>query len=158
MSLETEQIIALIRALQEQALESQRREADLRKTIQDLAIQVAAIQIAPVQTETPPIKVYKPVDITGSVRCDETLDAVKCLPDFMGTQETYVSWRQAANAAYHMFRIYKNSSRHYQAVVIIRSKVKGPADAVLSSFGTILNFDAILHTATSARYTLSSTS
>jgi len=84
MSLETEQIIALIRALQEQALESQRREADLRKTIQDLAIQVAAIQIAPVQTETPPIKVYKPVDITGSVRCDETLDAVKCLPDFYG--------------------------------------------------------------------------
>jgi len=82
----------------------------LRKTIQDLAIQVAAIQIAPVQTETPPIKVYKPVDITGSVRCEENhWMPFNCLPDFMGTQETYVSWRQAANAAYHMFRIYKNS-------------------------------------------------
>jgi len=144
MSLETEQIKALIRALQEQALESQRREADLRKTIQDLAGQVAAIQIAPARAEAPPIKVYRPVEITGLVPCGETLDAVKCLPDFMGTQETYVSWRQAANAAYHMFRKYEDSSRHYQAVVIIRSKVKGPADAVLSSFGTILNFDAII--------------
>jgi len=51
---------------------------------------------------------------------------------------------QAATAAYHIFRRYNGSSRHYQAVIIIRSKIRGPADAVLSSFGTILNFDAII--------------
>jgi len=82
MSLETEQIIALIRALQELALESQRKQ--LRKTIQDLAGQVAAVQIAPVQKETLPIKVFKPVDVTGSVRCYETWMLLNVFQIFWG--------------------------------------------------------------------------
>jgi len=52
MSLETEQIKVLIRALQEQALEGQRREADLRNTVQELAGQLADMQVAPVRAET----------------------------------------------------------------------------------------------------------
>jgi len=89
---------------------------------------------------TPEIKVYSALEIRDTVQCSEPLDAVKCLPEFAGAQESYVSWRQAATAAYHIFRRYNGSSRHYQAVIIKRSKIRGPADAVLSPFGTILNF------------------
>jgi len=106
---------------------------------------VAAIQIAPAQTVAPQIKVYAPIDINRDIVCNELLDAVKCLPEFSGTQETYVSWRQAAVGAYYIFKNFEGSSRHYQAVIIIRSKIRGPADAVLSSFGTVLNFDAIIN-------------
>jgi len=135
---------AVNRALAEAAGEARSREEEMSQTIQQLATQVAAVQIAPTQAAAPIIKVYQPIDITGNVKCSEPLDAVKCLPEFTGAQETYVSWRQAAVAAYYIFRNYVNSSRHYQAVVIIRSKIRGPADAVLSSFGTVLNFDAII--------------
>ncbi|KAH8240409.1 hypothetical protein KR032_003260, partial [Drosophila birchii] len=124
--------------------EAELREAKLRSTIDQLATKVAAVQVAPAQKAAPAIKIYKPIDIKDNIQCNEPLDAVKCLPEFTGAQDSYVSRRQAAKAAYFIFEKYKDSSRHYHAVVIIRSKIRGPADAVLSSFGTILNFDAII--------------
>ncbi|KAH8242821.1 hypothetical protein KR032_002416, partial [Drosophila birchii] len=136
---------AVNQALQGAAIESQHRENELRQTIQQLANKVAAIQVAPAPTVAPQVKVYTPIDIDKSVICNEPLDAVKCLPEFSGAQETYVSWRQAAQGAYYIFKNFVGSSRHYQAVIIIKSKIRGPADAVLSSFGTVLNFDAIIN-------------
>lgn len=44
-------------------------------------------------------------------RCDDPLDAVKCLAELKRSQETYVSWRQAAMAAYKIFRRHNGSSR-----------------------------------------------
>jgi len=74
-----------------------------------------------------------------------TLDAVKYLPEFSGSQESYVSWRQAAIAAYRIFKNFNGTSHHYEAVTIIRNKVRCAADNVLSPFGTVLNFDAIIN-------------
>jgi len=96
---------AVNHALQEAATDSQRREDQLRQTNQELASQVAAIQIAPAQAVGPQIKVYAPIDINRDIVCNEPLDAVKCLPEFAGTQETYVAWRQAAVGAYYIFNI-----------------------------------------------------
>jgi len=45
-----------------------------------------------------------PIEISNDIRCDEPLDAVKCLPEVAGAHESYVSWRQAALAAYRIFR------------------------------------------------------
>lgn len=87
---------------------------------------------------------YEAVKITTNVKCEEPLDLVKSLPEFDGQVSTYVSWRQAAHTAYEVFRGYQGSSRHYQAVGIIRNKLKGSADAVLASFNTVLNFEAII--------------
>jgi len=146
MAFNPDQIKAVVEAAVNHALQdSQRRENELRQTIQQLANQVAAMQVAPAPTVTPQIKVYAPIDINNAVICNEPLDAVKCLPEFSGAQETYVSWRQAAVGAYYIFKDFVGSSRHYQAVIIIRSKIRGPADAVLSSFGTVLNFEAIIN-------------
>ena len=72
------------------------------------------------------------------------LDLVKTLPEFDGKIESYVSWRQAANNAHRVYARYENSSKYYQAVAMIMNKIRGCADAVLSSFDTVLNFKAIV--------------
>lgn len=52
-------------------------------------------------------------------------------------------------AAYKIYETYNGSSRHYQAVLIIRSKVRGVAEAALASFNTPLHFEAIINRQTS---------
>lgn len=47
----------------------------------------------------PKPKVYEPIKVDRTVPCEESLDAVKCLAQFHGDQEEYVSWRQSAVAA-----------------------------------------------------------
>lgn len=96
-----------------------------------------------IETPTQVIQ-YEPVTINPNVLCDESLDLVKTMPDFRGDPTRYVSWRQAAHTAYKVFEGYQGSSKHYQAVGIIRNKVVGTADSVLSSFNTVLNFKAII--------------
>jgi len=78
------------------------------------------------------------------VPCDIPLHIVKSIPDFTGIQDEYVAWRQSATDAYELFKPYNGSSAHYQAVTIIRNKIRGPARALLVSYNTVLNFDAIL--------------
>jgi len=69
---------------------------------------------------------------------------VKSVPEFDGKQENYVSWRQAASAAYKVFELYEGSSRHYETVEILKNKAQGAAAAVLASFNTVLFFHTIL--------------
>ncbi|KAH8357520.1 hypothetical protein KR084_012070, partial [Drosophila pseudotakahashii] len=125
---------AVDNALAEQAALNRQREEQLRQTINSLAGEVAELRMAPAAARAPEIKIYAAIQIRDDVQYIEPLDAVKCLPEFAGAQEAYVSWRQAATAAYHILRRYDGTSRHYQAVIIIRSKIRGPADAVLSLF------------------------
>lgn len=95
--------------------------------------------------KTPSIQTFQEIEYKPEeVPCNEPLDMVKSVPEFDGKQENYVSWRQAATAAYKIFATYPGSSRHYQAVGILKNKVRGPAAAVLASFNTPLNFHAIL--------------
>jgi len=70
---------------------------------------------------------------------------MKSLPDFEGKNKTYVSWRKAEHKAYKVYEKYGGSSKHYQALGILRNKIKGSADMVLSSFDTPLNFKAIIN-------------
>lgn len=90
------------------------------------------------------VKTYEEARILTSIPCGEPLDVVKSLPEFEGKVEDYVSWRQAAHTAYKVFEKHDGSSKHYQALAIIRNKIRGPADAVLASFNTVLNFSAII--------------
>jgi len=56
-----------------------------------------------------------------------------------------VSCRKAAHIAYKVFEKYEVTSKHNQALGIIKNKIKGPADITLSSFDTPLNFKAIIN-------------
>lgn len=110
----------------------------------DQKIATLTEQLNALKATAPEVTAYKPIEIIPEVRCEEPLDIVKSIPEFDGKQEHYISWRQAANAAYKVFEAYDGSSRHYQAVAIIRNKVRGSADAILASFNTVLNFHAII--------------
>lgn len=87
---------------------------------------------------------YRDIEIIEGVDCDESLDIVKSVPEFRGESFRYVSWHQAAVTAHKLFERYKGSSKYYQAVAILRNKIVGRADSVLSSYNTVLNFYAIL--------------
>ena len=95
--------------------------------------------------ETPPrVEEYKPIEIVPGIVCNEPLDIVKSIPEFDGNSTRYVSWRQAAVTAHKLYEGYEGSSKYYQVVAIIRNKIVGAADTVLSSYNTVLNFRAIL--------------
>ena len=90
------------------------------------------------------VEEFREIVINNLIKCDESLDLVKSLPEFDGKLEQYVSWRQAAHTAYKIYENFNGSSKYYQAVAIIRNKIRGSADAVLASFNTVLNFQAII--------------
>lgn len=137
MALDADQLRVLMNTAITAALQLQKQTFD--KQIDDLNKRLNDVVIA-----SPEVAAYKDIEIVPGKQCDESLDIVKSLPDFEGKQETYVSWRQAAHTAYKIFEKYEGSSRHYQAVAIIRNKVKGTADMTLASFNTALNFKAII--------------
>lgn len=90
------------------------------------------------------IEEHREITIVEGVECNETLDVVKSVPEFNGDASRYTSWRQAAITAHKLYERYIGSSKYYQAVAILRNKVIGKADSVLSSYNTVLNFYAIL--------------
>lgn len=90
------------------------------------------------------VEEYKDIELVEGVRCEESLDIVKSVPEFKGESSKYVSWRQAAVTAHKLFEPHQGSSKYYQAVAILRNKIVGSADSVLSSYNTVLNFKAIL--------------
>lgn len=127
------------------SLEEQMR-ASLACQAQLFEQKLAAVtqQLNSLRAVAPEVEIYQATEIIRGKSCDEPLDIVKSLPEFDGKQDNYVSWRQAAITAYKVFESYNGSSRHYQAIAIIRNKIRGPADAVLASFNTVLNFKAII--------------
>lgn len=112
---------------------------DLEDRINELTERLNSLTASSVE-----IREFKETEIVEGIQCSETLDVVKSLPEFSGKIENYVSWRQAAHTAYRVFQKFDGSSKHYQAIAIIRNKITGAADAVLSSYNTVLNFEAII--------------
>lgn len=98
-----------------------------------------------VHLQSASVVAYEPISVVlPTVKCEISLDVVKSIPDFSGESAKYISWRQAVKTAMKLFQPYEGSERHYQAVAIIRNKIVGSADLILSSFNTVLNIDAII--------------
>ncbi|KAH8405451.1 hypothetical protein KR222_003593, partial [Zaprionus bogoriensis] len=112
-------VVHLIESAIRAALEHQAKEFDAK-------LNAITKQMREMQSTVPEVQTYEKIRIEGNVECNEPLDIVKSIPEFDGKQENYVSWRQAATAAYEVFSPYDGSSRHYQAVAIIRNKIRGP--------------------------------
>lgn len=88
------------------------------------------------------VQEYQPTQINDSIKCDESFDVIKSLPEFAGSYAGYVSWREGACSA---MKLYKEGSRKYVgALTILRNKITGKANDTLTNHGTVLNFDAIL--------------
>lgn len=97
-----------------------------------------------ISIEVPQVITYERITANPAIACDLSLDIIKSVPKFSGTQEEYVSRRQTATDSYEIFRPYNGSNAHYKAMTIIRNKIKGSARALLFSHNTVLNFDAII--------------
>lgn len=138
----TSDIVPLVEAAVREALQFQ---ADILKVEFDAKLAEISRELQGLRvSNAPQVEVYEAVEVVQLIPCDEPLDIVKSVPEFDGKQDQYVSWRQAATAAYKLFEPYVGSSRHYQAVAILRNKIRGTASATLASFNTVLNFKAIL--------------
>lgn len=135
--MEPAQLLAIVEGAVRQALAQQQNQFQAQITA--LATQVQSLQV-----EAPQIITYEKISVDPDAKCDIPLDIIKSVPDFTGAQDEYVAWRQAAIYAYELFKNFPKSTAHYQAVAIIRNKIKGSAGALLVSHNTVLNFDAIL--------------
>lgn len=129
-----------VRTLLETAIvqATNRTKQEFQDTINELSNRLRALEPTALVVE------HKPIEIITGVQCDETLDIIKSVPEFRGDANRYVSWRQAAVTAHKLFEPFAGSSKYYQAVAILRNKIIGNADSVLSTYNTVLNFHAII--------------
>lgn len=100
---------------------------------------------APIQPRAVVEEVFAEAEINREIRCEDTLDAVKSLPEFFGNKKNeYLSFRRAVHVAYKVFEPFVGSVKHYQALTIIRNKIRGSACDKLTGHNTPLNFKAII--------------
>lgn len=135
-NMDSQTVQSLITAAIREATERTRQE--FQATVDDLTRRLTTLETPTVVEE------HREIEIVAGVECNETLDLVKSVPEFKGDASTYISWRQAAKNAHKLYEGYVGSSKYYQAVAILRNKITGNADTVLSSYNTVLNFHAIL--------------
>lgn len=108
--------------------------AALQATLEALTTRLTTIETPTVVEE---YKDEVPVTTKAS------LSSIKALPEFNGNAEEYSSWRNLITTT--MKYISKTDSANYlDALLLIKTKIRGPAAAILSNHGTPLNFDAII--------------
>lgn len=108
----------------------------------DKISQLETIQVA--QATNVVVEEYKDVTVTVSTPKDVSLDIYKTLPEFNGEREKYATWRSTASTAIQLLQGYKTSMRYYEALMIIRNKITGPASNILNNYNTAFNFEAII--------------
>jgi len=91
MAIGPEQLKAVIQAIVDKAAKNELAQNEMRQKIQELASELAEAHVLPTSGVAPVIRTYEPIDINNRSPCSGTLDAVKCLPEFSGSQESYVS-------------------------------------------------------------------
>ncbi|KAH8278333.1 hypothetical protein KR026_003200, partial [Drosophila bipectinata] len=78
--MDPQQLQAIISAAVSAALQAQKADFEIK-------LKQATDQFRAVTLSVPDVVVYEPVKIVSGVGCDEGLDAVKSLPDFLGSEE-----------------------------------------------------------------------
>lgn len=108
----------------------------LDKKIDDLTKLLG--RLAPIDNIEP----YEDVQIDPLITTTESLELVKSLQKFDG--ENYISWRTSVIHCMKAYECCKGSSSYFTAVNILRNKIIGKANDVLTSHGTPLNVNAII--------------
>lgn len=114
---------------------------DMKAQIEALQASLLALTTRLSHIENP--NVVKQYEDEIAVTTQASLTSIKALPEFHGKIEEYPSWRNLVTSA--MKYIGKNDAQKYlDALLLVKSKIRGPAAAILSNHGTALNFDAII--------------
>lgn len=96
------------------------------------------------QVQAPTVEEYKDVIVTVAVPNDVALDIFKTLPEFKGERDKYATWRSMTRTAIGLLKNHQSSKRFFEALMIIRNKITGPASNILNNYNTAFNFDAII--------------
>lgn len=73
-----------------------------------------------------------------------SLQIFKTLPEFNDEREKYATWRSTIHIAIKLLDNHRTSMKYFEALMIIRNKITGPASNVLNNFNTVFNFEAII--------------
>lgn len=118
------------------------------EALQALQTQLAALAVTVEnlvkKNEEPKIEEHKDLTVTVSVPKDVSLEIYKTLPEFNGEREKYSTWRSTAITAIGLLKNHPTSMRFFEALMIIRNKITGPASNILNNYNTAFNFDAII--------------
>lgn len=74
---------------------------------------------------------------------DRLPDVVRTLKEFSGNRAEFTSWRKSVDRIFGVYSAQQGTPKHYGILVTVRSKIVGEADAVLESYNTPLNWQAI---------------
>lgn len=111
---------------------------DLAAKIQELTLQLNSIQ--------PAVKVeeYQDVNVAVASINDISLHIYRTLPEFNGQREEYATWRTLVSTTMKLLENHHTTLRYFEAFMIIRNKITGPASNVLNNYNTAFNFEAII--------------
>lgn len=112
--------------------------AELSTKIQELTLQLNSLQ-TPLTVEE-----YTDVNITVSSADNVSLHIFKSLPEFNGQREQYTTWRSIVSVAIKLLENHQTTMKYYEALMMIRNKIVGPASNILNNYNTAFNFDAII--------------
>lgn len=118
-------------------------ESAIEVTKEEILGQIRNLTIAVGQLGPNWVEPSVPVTIQpGTAAGNTNLDLIKSLPQFGGNATEYPAWRESAKFAMDYYT--NGSEAYYVAMGILRNKIVGEANSILSSFNTILNFDSII--------------
>lgn len=112
--------------------------ATLTAQFQQLTTQLNSIQ-HPINIEK-----YEDVNVTVTSVDNVSLHIYRTLPEFKGERDQYATWRSMVSTAMKLLENYKTTTKYFEALMIIRNKVTGPASNILNNYNTAFNFEAII--------------
>lgn len=117
---------------------------DIKNVIDALIEKVSTLELKVQRTQPTKIEEHKGIAVTIAQPNDVSLEIFKTLPVFDGEREKYPTWRSMAHTEIKLLDGHSNSMRYYEALMIIRNKITGPASNVLNNYNTVFNFDGII--------------
>ena len=118
--------------------------AEMKQMIDDLKNRVDELSSQLKQSQQTKVEEYKDVEVTVTEASTVSLKIFETLPEFIGEREKYATWRTMVNTAMKLLADHPTSMRYFEALMIIRNKVKGAASNILNNYNTAFNFDAII--------------
>lgn len=116
----------------------------LETQVADLVTQVQQLSAQLNERQPPKIEPYKDVTVTITQPNEVSLHIFKTLPEFNGERDKYPTWRSTTQTAMKLLSNHKETIRYFEALMIIRNKITGPASNIINNYNTAFNFEAII--------------
>lgn len=80
------------------------------------------------------LETYEDVTVVPELSTDVSLNIFKTLPEFNGDRDKYATWRSITKTAIKVLENHSGTMRYYEALMIIRNKITGPASNILNNY------------------------